>query len=107
MGKNYSSYIQADVRARKSKDIVYCWSFTAPFVIISVGIWKPGDTVTTDYFIYLLNIMCDISQFVVVVGSKFIEISYIARLFMEKVLLKFGLYAMIVIDTVNNFRGHF
>ena len=47
------------------------------------------------------------SQFVVVVETKCTELSYIARFFMENILLKFYLYGMVMIDIGNEFHGIF
>ena len=99
--KSCSSYIQADVRTREITCLVYSCYITTPFAIISVDIWKLGDTVNTDDFICLLNSMCNMSQFVVVVGVNCTESSYIARIFMKNVLLKFGLCSMVMVDTTS------
>ena len=72
-----------------------------------VDIWKPNDTVNIDGFIYFVNSMYDMSQVVTIVGSKCIKPSYTARLFMEFVLLKFSLCAIIVIDIGSEFCGIF
>ena len=47
------------------------------------------------------------SQFVGVVGAKCREVSYIAQIPMENVLLKFDLCAIVVINTGSEFCGLF
>ena len=47
------------------------------------------------------------TQFVVSVATEFITASHLARLFMECVLLKFGLCCLLVVDTDNKFKGVF
>ena len=87
--------------------LVFSWTVTTPFAIISVDIWSPGDVVSADGYRYLFNVMCDMSQFVVCQGCKSKEASYGARLLMEGVLLRFGLCAMVVCDQGNKNHGVF
>ena len=54
-----------------------------------------------------MNSMCNMMQFVVSVATEHITASYLARLFMEHVLLKFGLCAVIVVDTDSKFKSTF
>lgn len=51
--------------------------------------------------------MCDMTQFVVAIATEFITASHIARLFIESVLLTFGLCAIIVVDADSKFKGTF
>ena len=54
-----------------------------------------------------MNSMCDMTQFVVCVATKTITASHLARLFIENVLLKFCLCALIVIDADSKLKGNF
>jgi len=72
-----------------------------------VDIWKPGDSKNADGFKMLFNAMCDMTQFIVSTPVKTTESTFLARTFMEHVLLKFGLYVMVVCDAGSEFRGHF
>ena len=54
-----------------------------------------------------MNAMCDMAQFVVSKPTKNTTASYLARLFMEHVLLKFGFCAIVVVDDGSTFRGLF
>ena len=105
--RSCSGCILADVKQRESTGLVYSWPVTTPFAIISVDIWKPGNTVNINGYTCLLNSMCNMTLFVVVAPAAKTEASYIARLFMETVLLKFGLCTMVVIDEGSEFRGIF
>ena len=51
--------------------------------------------------------MCDMTEFVVCTAITTTEASYLARMFMEHILLKFGLCIMVVCDDGNEFRGTF
>ena len=67
--------------------------------------WCPGDF--TDYTgsRYLLNCMCDLTQFVVVVPVPGITASIIEKYFMQEVLLKFGIFHLVVMDDGTLFKG--
>ena len=51
--------------------------------------------------------MCGMTEFVMRVAITMTEASYLARMFMEHILLKFGLCIMVVCDDGNDFRGTF
>ena len=83
------------------------WPLSTPFSVVSVDIWSPGRAETALGFKHLLNAMCDMCQFVISIPIKNMSASYLARLFMEQVLLKFGICAVVVIDDGSTFRGLF
>ena len=102
-----SGCIHTTVRRRENTGLVMSWPLSTPFSVISVDLWSPGKTETKLGFKHLLNSMCDMSQFVVSVPVKQTSASYLARVFMENVLLKFGICAVIVVDDGSTFRGLF
>jgi len=99
--------IPARLKKRSSTGLVHSWPITTPFAILSVDIWKPGATVNPRGFKTLLNVMCDMTQFVVSSAIERTDSSYIARIFMETVLLKFGICAMVVVDEGSEYRRTF
>ena len=105
--KSCAGCIPADIRNRESSGLNHSWPITVPFAILSVDIWKPGVVKNADGFIALLNAMCDMTQFVVMTPVKKLECTYVARAFMESVLLRFGLCVLVVIDEGREFCGLF
>ena len=99
--------IRSRTRRKESTGLVHSWPITTPFAIISVDIWRPGDIRSSDGYRYLFNAMCDMTQFVITVPTKRIDATEMAKLFMEGVLLKFGLCIMVVCDEGSEFRGEF
>ena len=87
--------------------LVYSWPVTTPFAIISVDLWTPGNVTRPDGYVALLNTMCDMTQFVVTQGVRSKEASHCARVFMEGVLLKFGLCLLVICDQGNENFGLF
>ena len=99
--------IPTQSRIRKSAGLAQSWPITTPFTIIPVDLWQPREMSDYTGRNHLMNAMCDMTQFVVSIAIKFIIVSHLARLFMEGVILKFSLCALIVVDTDNKFKGTF
>ena len=98
--------IPANVRIRESSGLVQSWHITTPFAIISVDLWAPGAMSDYKGRNHLMRSMCDMTQFVAI-PTQFVTASHLTRLFMESVLLKFGLCAVIVVDADSKFKGTF
>lgn len=92
---------------RISNEPVHSCSLITPFAIISTDIWCPGNTVSLTGIKYILNCMCDMTQFVVPTALAHITSSDLAKAFMENVLLKFGIYIVLVVDGGSTFMGIF
>ena len=54
-----------------------------------------------------MNVICDLTQFVVSTPTYNITAENLAKLFMEEVFLNFGTCAVIVIDDGSTFKGTF
>ena len=94
-------------RNRRS-ELYFSWPVTVPFWIMHVDLWSPG--VTTDSAGrkgYLLNAMCDISQFVISTPVFDISAANLAKVYMEQVILNFGISAIVVVDDGSTFKGAF
>ena len=74
-----------------------------------VDLWSPGGVVTDDKGNkgYLLNAMCDITQFAITIPTYQINAATMATLFMENVVLTLGMCAVVVIDDGSPFKGVF
>jgi len=99
--------IPARLKTRINSVLIHSWPIKTPFAIISVDIWSPGDTTNFYGKKKLLNTMCDMTELVIDVAVTITEASYLAQMFMEHILLKFGLCIMVVCDDGNDFRGTF
>jgi hypothetical protein len=65
----------------------------------------PGDTDGDQP--YFMNIMCDMTQFVISTPIPSLRDHILAFYLMQEVLLKVGFYVMIVVDDRSNFKGVF
>ena len=94
-------------RDRRS-EVYFSWPVTVPFWIMHVDLWSPGD-LTNDKGEkgYLLNALCDLTQFVVSIPTFNISAEHLSQLFMEHVFLSFGCCAIVVVDDGSNFKGSF
>ena len=94
-------------RDRRS-EVYFSWPVTVPFWIMHVDLWSPGDlTNNKGEKGYLMNALCDLTQFVVSVPTFNVTADYLGQLFMEHIFLSFGCCAVIVVDDGSNFKGSF
>jgi len=88
---------------------MFSWSVSSPFDILHVNLWIPGHHSDSNGNMTLMNAMCDMSQFVVVVvvpvpdETSTTLVSY----FMQHILVKFGLCHLVVLDDGIPFKGAF
>ena len=83
------------------------WFVSSPFAILHVDLWMPGHYTDSNGCMALMNVMCGMSQFVVVVPVPGESSTTLASYFMQHVLLKFGLYHLVVLDDGTLFKGAF
>ena len=80
----------------------------SPFYIMHLDLWQPGNLLDKDgKTIYLLNCMCDLTQFVVSSIVKNPDAALLAKTFMEDVILTFGICAVVVVDSDSKFKSTF
>ena len=95
--------------SNRKSELYFSWPITSQFWIIHTDLWIPGN-----YAIdskgntgYLLNSLCELTQFVVSTPTFDITAATLEKLFMEEVLLTFGKCAVFVVDDGKNFKGIF
>lgn len=94
-------------RNRKSK-LHYSWPVTSPFYIMHLDLWQPGNLMDKDgKTIYLLNCMCDLTQFLVSSVVINPDAALLAKTFMEDMILTFGICAVVVVDSDSKFKSVF
>ena len=93
-------------RSRRS-ELYFSWPVTVPFWIMHIDLWSPGTVTDQDGFCYLLNCMCDLTQFVISIPVADTTAVNLAELFVEQVILTYGMCAVIVVDDGSNFKGVF
>ena len=71
-----------------------------------LDLWQPGKLTTQQNdTIYLLNCMCDLTQFVISTIVTNPNSTKLAQLFMEQVLLSYGMCSVVVVDADSKFRA--
>ena len=95
-------------KTRKS-ELYFSWPVTSPFYIMHVDLWAPGKIVNkqTGKTQMLLNSMCDLTQFVVSSITENPTAESLAQIFMEDVVLTFGMVAVVVVDADSKFLREF
>ena len=84
---------------------MFSWPVCYPFAILHVDLWMPGHHTDEHGNMALINSMCDMHQFVVVVPVLDENSATLARYFMQYVLMKFGLCRLVVLDDGTPFKG--
>ena len=70
-----------------------------------MDVWYPGTTTDENGNTHVLNCMCDLTQFFILCPIKNTLAATIAKVFMEQVVLTFGVCAIIVVDDGSEFKG--
>ena len=87
---------------------IFAWHATVPFWIIRVALWLPGFTENSDgNKLYLMNFMCDLTQFVISSVTTSIDASTLAQICMADVVLLFRMCSIVVIDDGSTFKRFF
>ena len=80
---------------------------SSPFAILHVDLWMPGHHKDPNGYMAIMNTMCDMSQFAVVVPVRDESSATLADNFMQHVLMKFGLCHLVVLDDRSPLKGVF
>ena len=99
--------ILANLCCATASKLMHSWPLDSPFSIIHIDIWYPGDKTDQDDNWYLLNTMCDMTQFMIMIPTPDIHTHTLAKLFMQDVLLKIGFCSMVVVDDGSSFKDTF
>ena len=105
--RSCATCIQANNITYSSRQLLHSWPLLTPFAIISADIWSPGDIVSPTGAKCILNVMCDMTQFVISIALSHVNSAELARAFMESVLLKFGFCLVLVVDDDKKFMAIF
>ena len=89
------------------RELMFSWPISSPFSILHVDLWSPGHMTDHNGYIVLMNIMCDMTQFIVVFLVSDETSATLASHFMQHVLLKYDVCYLVVIDNNTPFKGSF
>ena len=86
-------------------ELYFSWSVTSLFYIMHVDFWAPGKFINKQAgrTMMFLNAMCDLTQFNISSITENPTAEYLAQLFMEDVVLIFGIMIVVVIDAYNKY----
>ena len=86
---------------------MFYYPISSPFAILHVDLWMSSHYTDSNGYIALMDVMCDMSKFVVVVPVPDESSDTLASYFMQRILLKFSLYHLVVLDDSTPFKGVF
>lgn len=100
--------IESNIWRNRRNELYFSWPVTAPFYIMHLDLWQPGKLLTrSQESVYLFNSMCDLTQFVISSVITNPCATELARLFMDQVILSFGMCSVVVVDADSKFRSSF
>lgn len=106
--KRCAHCVSYDIWRTRMSELHFLWLITVPFWIMHVDLWALGLQEDKDGNKgYLMNSMCNISQFVVSSATMDITTANLAQLFMKDVVLSFGMCLVVVIDDDSSFKQVF
>ena len=77
---------------------MFSWQLIIPFAILHIDLWIPETYTGSKSNMKLMNVMCDMSQFVDVVPIPDEPSATLADYFFQHVLINFGLRHLVVLD---------
>ena len=100
-------YVAYHIWRNRKSELYFSWTIASPFWIIRTDLWSPDNSVinSRDNTGYLLKSLCNLTQFLVSTLTFDITAAALEKLFMEEVLLAFGMCAFVVVDYISNFKG--
>ena len=106
--KNFGHCVAYNVWFNRRQELHFSWHVTIPFYSMHLDIWSPGN-VLHDHKEggHLLNFMCDFTQFIVSCIITDTQAVAFIKIFMEQVVLNFGMVAVVVVDVDGRFRNTF
>ena len=90
---------------RRGQEVMFSWPVSSPFAILHADLWMPCNFEDRNGNVVLMNIMCDMTQFVIVVPVPDEIASTLVENFMQHVFLKFGICHLIILDDGSPFKG--
>ena len=84
---------------------MFSWPVSSPFVILHVDLWIPSHHTNENGNMALMNSMCNMTQFVVVIPVLDESFATLSSYFIQHVLMKFGLCHLVVLDDGTPIKG--
>ena len=92
---------------RRGQEVMFSWPVSSLFTITHAGLWMPGHFKDRNGNVALMNVICDMTKFVIVVPVSDEVASTLAEHFMYHVLIKFGICHLVILDDGSPFKGVF
>ena len=99
-------YAHVSLKARGTKNNFF-WPVSSQFAILRADLWVHCRKIDRNGYMSLMNVMCNMSQFVVVVPVLDESSATLASYSMQHVLSKFSLCHLVVLDKGTSFKGAF
>ena len=86
---------------------MFSWPISLPFVILHADLWLPGYFTHSSHHVALMNVIRDMTQFVIVVPLPNETTSTLAEYFMQHVIFRFVICHLNILDVGSPFKDVF
>ena len=107
LAKQYPHGMLTYTSRRRGQYVMFSWHVSSLFTILYTDLWLTGNFTDSSGNVTLMNVMCDMTQFVIVVPVPNETASTLAENFVQHVLLKFGIRHLVILDDGSSFKGFF
>ena len=98
--KGCAHCLSYNVWVDRKQELHLYFPVTIQLYTMHVNLWAPGTALSNNSSGHnLLNAMCDLTQFVVLTYTTETHAEHLAKLFIENVVLLFGMVAILVVKT--------
>jgi hypothetical protein len=86
---------------------MFGWPLNSPFCTLHIDLFSMGEVEGDGIQEHVMNMMCDMTQFVITTPVPDTAAHVLTPIFMQEVLLKVGFCVMVVVDDGSTFKGLF
>ena len=84
---------------------MFSWPVSSPFATLHADLWMAGYFTNSSGNVDLMNVICDMTQFVIVVPVLNETASTLTEYFMQHILLKFGICHLVILNDDSPFKS--
>ena len=104
--KMCGQFLAYDTWRNRKRKMYFSCPVTTPSCIMHVELWIPGKLVHNDgKTLQLMTCMCKLTRFVISIMIDDARSEILAKLFMEQVVLSFGMVAVVIVYADSKFLG--
>ena len=92
---------------QRGQEVMLFWTISSPFAILHADLWLLGHFTNRNGSVALMNVICDMTQFVIVVPVSNETSATLTENFIQHVLLKIWHFYLVILDDGSPFKDLF